>query len=59
MVTLGAKALLASVIGAGDISERGTVQQARAVAAGDLVEVGQHTGEARCTAVLRFRHGPE
>jgi hypothetical protein len=59
MVTVGSEELLQIVIGAGHISERVTVKQAGPVAAGDLLEMGQHDGESRGTAVLVFRHGPE
>jgi hypothetical protein len=55
---MSAKELLQIIIGSGDIGAMRTVKQAGPIAPGDLLEVGQHGGESRGTAVVVFRHGP-
>src|SRR5262249_16817635 len=51
--------LLQIIIGAGHIREMITVKQAGPVAAGDLLEVGQHGSGDRSTMELVLRHGSQ
>ena len=58
VVAMGAKELLQIIMGAGYIRAMITVKHTGPIAPGDLLEVGQHGGESRGTAVV-LRHGPQ
>jgi hypothetical protein len=56
---MSAKELLQIIIGAGYIRVIITVKQARPIAPGDLLAVGQHGGERGGTAVVVLHHGSQ